>query len=753
MKDGRYICAGKKRGTWKEPVAAPWFRKEFTVEEIPEKAELSVCGLGLYRLYINGRDITGKALAPYMSNADHLVYWDQYEVLPFLEAGENVIGVLLGNGWQNAQGGATWDAQKASFQSEPKLCFELCMEGRGQEWKVVSDDTVLTHPSPIWFDDLWYGEYYDARKECEGWCRPGMENGGWKPAGYTEVPRGEARICRAVPIRNISSGKPVAISECPGGYLYDFGENNAGVCSLCIRNALPGQEVMMVHGEYVWDGVLDNKKCSFLPDNLGQQDRYICKGEREERWQPVFTYHGFQYVYVQGITKEQATEELLTYQVIHADMATRGGFVCSDPVLNRLQEMTRRSTLSNYYFFPTDCPQREKNGWTGDAALSAEQMMLNFEPDESHREWLRNICRAQDESGMLPGIVPTGGWGMGLGGPAWDSALVYLPFYLWKYRGDTGAFAECRESIMRYLHYVGGCRNEKGLVEIGLGDWMPVGQADGRAFRSPVSVTDTAFVYDMCRKTLIMAEAAERTEEYPYVASLAEELYRSARENLIDWDTFEVAGQCQTSQAAFLYFGLFREEEEDRAMGPLIKYIAEAGEHMDVGILGGRVLFHVLSVHGYGDMAWRMVVRKDFPSYGNWIARGATTLWEDFMEKEEDVDSRNHHMWGDISSWMIQRVAGLQLNPSGKNCKEALIRPDFTEGLEEAEAWHESPMGTVAVHWRREGRIICVEVTLPGGMEAAVLLGKQEKIRIPEENFETVRKVREIEYRISVSRV
>ena len=753
MTEGKFICAGKKRGTWQKPVAAPWFRREFALAEVPREAKLSICGLGLYRLYLNGKDITGKAFAPYMCNTDHLVYWDVYDVLPWLVTGENVVGVLLGNGWQNAQGGATWGMQEASFQSEPKLSFELRMRSGEREWKVVSDSSVLTHPSPVLFDDLWYGEYYDARRGQVGWCRPGLDTGDWKPAEYTEAPRGEARLCGAVPVREISSLRPVAIRECPGGYLYDFGENNAGVCALHIRNTMPGQEIVLIHGEYVHDGMLDNRKCSFLPDNLGQQDRYICRGGREERWQPVFTYHGFRYVYVQGVTREQADEELLTYRVIHADLGSCGGFSCSDPVLNQLQEMTRRSTLSNYCFFPTDCPQREKNGWTGDAALSAEQIMLNFEPDLSQREWLRNICRAQDSTGMLPGIVPTGGWGMGLGGPAWDSALVCLPFYLWKYRGDTAAFEECREAILRYLRYAGGCRDEKGLIEIGLGDWMPVGQADSRAFRAPVSVTDTAFVYDMCRKVLVMMEACGNTKEYPYVASLAADLYKSARKSLVDWDTCEVAGQCQTSQAVFLYFGLFREEEEDRAMEPLLKYIAEADGHMDVGILGGRVLFHVLSSHGYGDLAYKMVVREDFPSYGNWVARGATTLWEDFTEKEEEVNSRNHHMWGDISSWMIQRVAGLQLNPSGKNFGEVLIKPDFTAGLEEAEAWHVSPQGCITVHWHREGKDIDLEVSLPEGTDAVVSLGKQEELRVPAGGYETVREKEGVYYRIHITRV
>ena len=183
---------------------------------------------------------------------------------------------------------------------------------------------------------------------------------------------------------------------------------------------------------------MNNKGVTFDPVELAQVDRYICKGEAEEVWRPWFSYYGFQYVFVEGIRPDQATSSLLTYQVEHAAVAERGRFACSDEILNQLQEMTRRSALANLFFFPTDCPQREKHGWT-DANQQAELYLLNFSAEKNYREWMNNIRKSQDETGMLPSIVPTSDcWGMGLGGLYWDAVVVNVPWAIWKYRGELG---------------------------------------------------------------------------------------------------------------------------------------------------------------------------------------------------------------------------------------------------------------------------------------------------------------------------
>ena len=332
--------------------------------------------------------------------------------------------------------------------------------------------------------------------------QPGFqEDEGWHEPVMADRPRGTAKMCGAEPIAVIKEVKPVKIwkgcladyeprkdvleglngGQTPesglskeGGYIYDFGENNAGIFRLKIKGHR-GQRIDIQCGEVLEDGALSYQNINFYPDGYSQRDIYIVGSEEEEVFEPMFTYHGYRYLYVTGIEEEQATPELLTYLVMSSDMEERGTFRCSDETANTIYEMARRSDRANFYYFPTDCPHREKNGWTGDAQVSAEHMILTIGAEKSWREWLNNIRAAQDPKGELPGIVPTGTWGFEWGnGPAWDKVLFELPYMIWKYRGETEPILENAHAMMSYLEYISGRRDENGIIAVGLGDWVPV---------------------------------------------------------------------------------------------------------------------------------------------------------------------------------------------------------------------------------------------------------------------------------------
>lgn len=431
---------------------------------------MAVCGF--YDLWLNGEKITRGYLAPYISNPDDLVYADEYKLT--LQAGENVLALLLGNGFQNNPGGYIWDFDKATFRSAPKFALTICdTDGKTL---LVSDTTWKTAPSAILADDYRFGVHYDARQEIPGWNLPGFADTNWAEALLSEVPGGEIRIADVAPVIMEKEITPVSILRSGNGYIYDFGENNAGVCRLRICGKA-GQTVELRHAEEVIDGDIRLDNIWFTRDfwerdrKIVHLDTYTCKGDGEEVYEPPFTYHGFRYVRVDGITEEQATPALLTYVVLHTELHTRGDFTCSDETANTVQEITRRSILSNFHHFPTDCPHREKNGWTGDVAVSAEAVVLNFDPERNYHEWIRNVCKAQNEQGKIPGIVPTGGWGFGMNGPAWDSALVWLPFLAYVYRGETVMIEEAAPAFLAYLRYLRNGADQNGLIHFGLGDW------------------------------------------------------------------------------------------------------------------------------------------------------------------------------------------------------------------------------------------------------------------------------------------
>ncbi len=724
----RFIRATATYTTLEHHVPAPYLRRAFQVDG-GGCGQVILCGLGFYELYVNGEKITKGAFAPYISNPNDLLYYDAYtvELLP----GENVIGVWLGNGFQNNPGGYIWEFDKALHRGAPQVALRLTYtDAQGSGHVLESNADFRCTPSPVLFDDYRFGEHYDARLEIPGWNMPGFDDHGWTPALPAPTPLGQPRFCEAEPIVVAQNMSPVSVEKIADDcYLYDFGVNSAGVCRLCLRG-VPGQQITLTYGERLVDGRPDVENIWFRREHwerdlpLLHKDVYICKGEGEEIYTPSFTYHGFRYVLVSGITEEQATPSLLTYLEMHSDLEERGGFTCSDPVVNTLQEITRRSDLSNFYYFPTDCPHREKNGWTGDAALSAEHMLLNLSPENSYLEWMRNICKAQNDAGALPGIIPTGGWGFAWGnGPAWDRALVYLPYFVYIYRGRRDIVELSAPHILRYLHYLTTQVNQEGLINIGLGDWLPVGRGFDH-YKVPSEFTDTVIAMDIAEKAVFLFGVLGMVEQQAFALSIAARLRMAGRSRLIDTNTMTAVGSCQTAQAMALFHRLFEDGERPAAFARLLELIEEQAGHLDTGMLGGRVIFHVLTSFGRSDLALHMITRPDFPSYGDWVARGATTLWEEFQPEGSKVNSLNHHCWGDISSWFIQALAGIRFNPRRTNLLETDFRPSFVPQLEHAEGFHIAPAGRISSAWKRDGDTVRLTVELPETMTGHIYLEK-----------------------------
>lgn len=735
-----FLCAGKAYSSLEQFVPAPYFRKTFTVEHVNAPCSILVTGLGFYRLWINGKEITKGILAPYISNPDDIVYFDAYDLAPYLRQGENVLGFQLGNGMKNAPGGEIWDFEKAAFRGAP--CFSFALEYEGG--RMEADTSVKTAPSPVYFDDLRCGTRYDARKEIPGWNLPGFNDDDWKNAEACETPKGEFRICKAEPVR--PTGRVLrAVCVTPAGrvpyqphhkiayladpepvpdngLLFDFGENNAGYCRLKI-NGLPGQRISMQFAEFETDGNIDYSNINFYPEGMSQRDIYICAGG-EAVFEPSFTYHGFRYCLVNGLTENQLTEDVLEYVICTSDFPSAGSFTCSDPVANRLYEMAERSDRANFYYFPTDCPHREKNGWTGDAALSAAHMLMTMHCETSLAEWLRNIRASQQADGALPAIIPTGGWGFGTG-PSWDAVLTELPYRIYQYTGNKEVLAENADAILRYLHFAETQRRADGLVEYGLGDWCPAGGEE----KAPREYTNSVAVVKIADTAQFIFEVLGRADDASAAAALAREMRFAIRKKYIDGKKGVAGTGSQPFQALALYYNIFTEEEKPLAFVNLLKTIHENGDFLDVGILGARVLFHVLSRRNEADLAYKMITRPEYPSYGHWIEVGHTALAESFEMRTDDEmgGSGCHHMFGDIKGWFISAVAGLQWEGEENGVYRLTVAPHFIEKLTFAAATFDSPAGEISVRWTRQNGDVILEVTAPLSVEIRTLLPEPYK--------------------------
>ena len=741
----QFIKATNQACSFDNPVHAPCFRRAFRLDFMPEEAEITICGLGFYRLFVNGREITKGALAPYISNPDHIAYVDVYPAAELLNAGENVIGVILGNGFYTNLGGVEWNFDTEPWCGAPRLALEFTARAAEKSLSFSADARFLVHPSPITFDDLRMGEWYDARLEMPGWNAPGFDDGNWENALPAEPPRGELRLCEAEPIRVERRITPVSVTRQEEGFLYDFGENIAGVTRLRLR-AEPGQRISVRHGECLENGHFSNRALCYDRPNTQfykeyfQRTVYTAKGEGMEEYAPSFTYYGFCYALVEGITKEQATKELLTCEVMHSDLKRIGGFSCSDPTANTLMEMAVRTDLANFFYFPTDCPHREKNGWTGDAQISAAHLTYLFDAEKSYTEWLRNIRKSQKEWGELPGIVPTGSWGYAWGnGPAWDAVLFALPWQLYRKRGNRAVIRENAQAMVRYLSYLMTRRSGDGTIGIGLGDWVPVGKP-ATEYETPESVTSTLYAMVMAGAAEEMLTAIGEIRQAQFARGIRLELLDTLRRVWLDQDTMAIRCRTQTAQAMALYFGVFRQEEEERAFRVLMELIRGKDGNFDCGMLGLYALFHVLAKYGEAELAWHMITKPEFPSFGYLVQIGETTFPEALYPKNNSEGyptSHNHHLFCNIARFFLEDIAGLKITGE----RSLTVAPHFIGSLTWAEAEHWLPAGRVFVRWQREDGQIRLTVKCPAAVCCTLNLppvGEKVETVIEEEPYVSV---------------
>lgn len=716
----RFVCATKEYSTYENHVANPQFRKSFLVSDPSLCAELTICGLGYYTLFLNGEDITKGFMAPYRSNPDHYLYYDHYDLSGLLKDGENVIGILLGNGFLNPSV-ETWDFCKVPFRSAPKVALSLEVDG-----KELFDATSLKcTESPITFEEFHSGEYYDARNEIKGWMESDFDDSSWRDALEASTPGGEPRIPDCEPIRTVGIRYPARITKTPNGYLYDFVINSAGLCKLTV-NGKRGQEITLKYGELIRDGVLDQQNIAYNPQM--HVDRYTLSGEGQESFMPHFTYHGFRFVEVSGITEEQATPELLSFYEMSSDLARIGDFQCDNKDLNTLFDMSIRSDVSNFLYFPTDCPQREKNGWTGDAALSADQFLTYFDCTRSLKEWLRNIFKAQNEEGAIPGIVPTNDWGFAWGnGPAWDNVMFELPYRIYQHTGDTEIIKEAAPYLLKYLRYMETKQDENGLFHYGLGDWLHVQDLKDSTY---LVYTDTIICKDICDKAALLFDVIGEVESADYArrrsVTIKDAFRKACTRTSVRTKRITLRIKNQATQAMSIFYGMFEQEEIPFAVKELDQLLRMRDNHMDVGILGARVLWHVLAEHGFVETALDAILNPTFPSFYDWIRQGATSMFESFacmdhtvdaMDSDDPwVDSLNHHMWGDLIAFFMRSLAGIQVEAHNR----LVIAPCFTKRINNVSAHTMLPTGRVEVSYKKTSHLVEMRVQIPEGIEAVL---------------------------------
>ena len=705
---------------------SPLLRKTFKITKTVKKAYAYTCGLGFYELHLNGKKVGDEVLQPGFTSYDKRALYVTKDVTGLLKSGGNVVGVILGNGWFNVQAHDIWNFERAPWRNTPRLLLQLNIEySDGTSEIIVSDGSWKTAAGPIVFDGIRNGENYDARLEKPGWDTADYSDTGWKAVELVNAPAGKLMSQKTAPVRVTKIVNPVNITEPkPGVFVFDFGQNLAGRGRLRVSGPAGTTITIKYDERLLEDGTLDQRNRGFVAGQF-QTDTYILKGKGVEVWEPCFAYEGFQYAQVEGFPGKPTLKSLVAC-VVHTDFESGGTFECSNDLLNHIQRNALWSYLSNFAGgYPTDCPHREKNGWTGDAHLASEMGFYNFNPAASYTKWIDDFDDAQDNEGGFPGIVPTGGWGYGIG-PAWDSAYILIPWYTYLYCGDKHILSAHYDGFKRYVDFLTG--KAKGhIVSYGLGDWCPPERGANEP-KSPAALTSTGYYYI---DTLIVSKIARllgKDEDAKKYSELAEVIRKAFNEKFYDAASGLYTGNCQTSQATALYQGLAQPEEDGKILATLLTEIDNHNGHLDCGILGTKYLLHVLTDRGRVDVAYKIATQRTFPSWGHWIEQGATTLWEDW----HGGASLNHIMFGDISAWFYEALAGINPDPDNPGFKHIIIRPRPVDDLKWARAEHVSMYGRIRSAWTKQNGKFTLEIEIPANTTATVYIPYADAGKITE---------------------
>ncbi len=701
---------------------APWFRKEFTVTKPVKSARAYIAVGGLYELYLNGEKSGNHRLDPMYTRFDRRTLYVTHDVTKMLLKGENAIGVLLGNGWYNHQSTAVWYFHEAPWRARPRFCLDLHITYSDGSKEIISSGTDWkTALSDVTFNSIYTAEHQDARLIQRGWNTPGFDDSEWKAAIPVGAPSNNIVAQNLHPIRNVVEIPAFGMTKFGDkDYLFNFGRNISGVSRLRIKGTA-GTEVRLIHAERLYkNGKADisNIDVHYRPTDDSDPfatDIYILSGNEDE-FMPHFNYKGFQYVEVISTKPVELTKESLTAFFMHSDIPVAGKISSSNPTLNKIWEATNNSYLSNLFGYPTDCPQREKNGWTGDAHIAIETGLYNFDGITIYEKWLADHRDEQQPNGVLPAIIPTGGWGYTwANGPDWTSTIAIIPWNIYLFYGDSKLLKLCYGNIKRYVDHI-DYEYPEGLTDWGLGDWVPVKSKAPKEFTSSLYYFTDVTILAKAAKLFGYHEDAEKYKQ------LAEKIRSAINKKYLNEETGIYGSGLQTELSAALFWGIVPEKLRGKVAENLAKRVIADNKHIDVGLLGTKTILNALSENGYAELAYEVALQETYPSWGWWIKNGATTLYENWnIESGSDI-SMNHIMFGEIGAWFYKGIGGIYPDPENPGFKNVILKPNFISSLEHFEASHDGPFGKITSGWKKtEGKTI-YSVTVPPNSTASLFI-------------------------------
>ena len=691
--------------------------RKFILSTQPAAARAYFCALGYGELYLNGKKVGADVLDPAQTDYEKLVFYRIHDVTNSLRTGENVVSIMLGEGFF-AQSAVLKDyGWPEAPYGEPRVLLQLEVTDLAEKRIVISTDNEWRRaPSPIIKNNIYAGEHYDARLESQ---TADVEK--LLPVKILPPPGGVLRWQPIEPIRVIREIHPQRTwVAAPGVRVFDLGQNFAGWARISASAPRDTELTLRFAEEVDGQGRLDTASTGVFATKVEQVDRYIFKGEGVESWRPRFSYHGFRYVEAQGLPASHMT---LCGEHVRSNVRRVGHFQSSDPRLNRLYEMAIQTLESNLHSILTDCPIRERCGWLGDAQLVAEFAIFNFDLSRFWAKVMDDIFTSAGEGGIT--MVAPGQRKCGPATPAWGSACILLPWLLYVYYGDCRCMSTHYEGMKNWLRHL-EANSEEGIISWGLGDWCSPGTV--HPTQTPVALTSTGYFYNCLRLMSRMAAILGQSDDsYGYKERSLE--IRNAF-NRRFFDEHGSTYGSQTGNAFALHLGLVQPGAVAAVAAEMARDVREVhANHHTTGIIGTRYLLSQLTRYGYGDVAMSLLHQDTYPSFGYWINQGATTFWETWEANPADEPmprSRNHPMQAGFAAWFHQCAGGIRFDETFPASSQIRIEPQLLPGVEWVEVSYASSVGLIHTALRRhQGRIV-LDMAVPANVTAIMRLPRKK---------------------------
>ncbi len=702
---------------------ARYLRRAFSINNKVRRATLYISSMGWSQTYINGKPVGKDVFGTLQTDYTKTVYYNTYDVTSLLRTGNNAVGSLLGNGY------ALGFNQNCTSYGLPRLKAQLVVEtDRDTLTFVTGTDWKVTTEGPIQRNHLYDGERYEAAREMKGWASASFDDSKWQQADRMKAPAGVElpQPCPGMRIQKELTPKSIRRTA-DGRYIIDMGQNMVGQ----LRVRLIGKKdvpVVIRHAETLEPNNPDQLSVANLR-SAKCANTYIPAADGTFSYQPKLTYQGFRFVEISGIDREPRQKDI-TGCVIYDDMADQGSFWCDNELLTKLHENAYWGIIGNYHGMPTDCPQRdERMGWMGDHVMGCFGENMLLDNGALYYKWLQDVCDTQDEDGLIADVAPAF-WVVRQKDVAWEALSVYATYMLYSRYNDIIAVQKYYPFLQNYLRYLDNNLKDGIVTTNEWGDWcMPPERPDlihseDEARKTDGSLISSAMYYSMLTMMGELAMLLGKDADMLDFDRRQQKLKEAYNRHFYHPETGSYANNTVTANLLSLEFGLVPDGEEERVLKNIVDVTRETyNDHVSCGVLGMQHLMTCLTHRGHLDQAMRIILQKDYPSFGYMIEKGATTIWELWNGDTADaaMNSGNHVMLlGDLLIWMYGDLAGIRQAAGSRAYKKLDMHLNMPEELNHVRATHDTPYGKVSSEWWRTEEGITWVIDIPANASARV---------------------------------